>query len=73
MAPTAAEAVTGADIVITTTSSRTPILFGEWLNDHALVIAVGADSIGKRECDDTVLRRAKPTTQSAASFISDPT
>lgn len=56
--PTAAEAVAGADIVITTTSSRTPILRGEWLSDHALVIAVGADSIGKRECDDTVLRRA---------------
>jgi len=55
---TAADAVTDADIVITTTSSRTPILRGEWLSDHALVIAVGADSIGKRECDDTVLRRA---------------
>lgn len=43
--------------MVTTTSSRTPILRGEWLNDRALVIAVGADSIGKRECDDTVLRR----------------
>jgi len=54
----AADAVRGADVVITTTAAREPILHGRWLQADALVVAVGADSPGKRECDDTTLRRA---------------
>lgn len=52
-------AVDQADVVITTTAARKPVLRGDWLKDSALVIAVGADSPGKQECDHIVLRRAE--------------
>lgn len=51
-------AVDGADLVITVTAAREPILAGAWLTANALIIAVGADSPGKRECDADVLTRA---------------
>lgn len=57
-ARSAREAVTGADLVITTTPARVPVVEGEWLEAAALVVAVGADSVGKRECDAAVLARA---------------
>jgi len=56
-AATAADAVAGADVVITVTAARAPILSGAWLAPDALVVAVGADSPGKRECDSDVLTR----------------
>lgn len=59
VASSARAAVHDADLVITVTAAREPVLRGDWLTDRALVIAVGADSPGKRECDDTVLRRAR--------------
>ncbi len=52
------EAVIGADLVITTTPSRSAVVEGDWLADDAVVIAIGADSVGKRECDAQVLERA---------------
>jgi len=52
------EAVAGADVVITTTPAREPILRGEWLSEGAHVVAVGADSPAKRELDRDVMRRA---------------
>lgn len=50
-------AVDGADLAITTTGAREPVLQGDWLTDSALIVAVGADSPGKRECDKVVLDR----------------
>ena len=38
----AEEAVRGADVVVTATSSQVPVLKGEWLKDGAHVNAVGA-------------------------------
>lgn len=54
----ARDAVDGADLVITATGARVPVLRGDWLGENALVITVGADSPGKRECDEVVLGRA---------------
>ncbi|HXB26330.1 MAG TPA: hypothetical protein VNV25_16460 [Gemmatimonadaceae bacterium] len=51
-------AVDGAQIVITVTASRTPILRAEWLAPGALVIAVGSDGPDKQELDVGVLARA---------------
>ncbi|HLG08132.1 MAG TPA: ornithine cyclodeaminase family protein [Gaiellaceae bacterium] len=46
------------DVVVTITSSRDPVLRGEWLARGALVIAAGANVASRRELDNTVLERA---------------
>jgi alanine dehydrogenase len=58
-AASAEEAVRGADVVVTATTSPTPVLFGEWLSPGAHVNAVGAPRPDWRELDDEVLRHAK--------------
>jgi alanine dehydrogenase len=58
-AATAEEAVRGADVVVTATSSRTPVLRGDWLSPGAHVNAVGAPRPDWRELDDAVFRRAR--------------
>jgi ornithine cyclodeaminase/alanine dehydrogenase-like protein (mu-crystallin family) len=54
----AEEAVRGADVVVTATTSKAPVLFGEWLSPGAHINAVGAPRPDWRELDDEVLRRA---------------
>jgi len=46
------------DIVVTITTSRDPVLRGEWLQPGALVCAVGANNPASRELDNVVLERA---------------
>ena len=46
------------DVVVTVTTSRDPVLRGEWLQPGALVCAVGANRIEARELDNAVLDRA---------------
>ena len=46
------------DIVVTVTTSKDPVLRGEWLKEGALVCAVGANDASRRELDNTVLERA---------------
>jgi ornithine cyclodeaminase/alanine dehydrogenase-like protein (mu-crystallin family) len=47
-----------ADVVVTITTSRDPVLRGEWLRLGALVCAAGANRPQARELDNTVLERA---------------
>jgi alanine dehydrogenase len=54
----AEEAVRGADVVVTATTSKTPVLFGEWLSPGVHINAIGGLSPW-RELDDEVLRRAR--------------
>jgi ornithine cyclodeaminase/alanine dehydrogenase-like protein (mu-crystallin family) len=58
-AETAEEAVRGADIVVTATSSRTPVLEGQWLSPGMHINAVGATRPDWRELDDTAMRRSR--------------
>jgi ectoine utilization protein EutC len=51
-------AAEGADIVITVTSSRAPLLRAAWLASGAHVTAVGSDGPDKQELDPDVLSRA---------------
>jgi ornithine cyclodeaminase/alanine dehydrogenase-like protein (mu-crystallin family) len=46
------------DIVVTITSSKDPVLRGEWLKPGALVCAAGANQPKSRELDNAVLERA---------------
>ena len=46
------------DVVVTATTSRDPVLRGEWLQPGALVCAVGANDGRRRELDNVVLERA---------------
>jgi ornithine cyclodeaminase/alanine dehydrogenase-like protein (mu-crystallin family) len=54
----AEEAVDGADVVLTLTSSPVPVLHGRWLKKDAVVCAVGAVTPGRRELDDEAMRGA---------------
>jgi alanine dehydrogenase len=46
------------DIVVTATTSRDPVLRGEWLRPGSLVCAMGANLRHSRELDNVVLERA---------------
>jgi alanine dehydrogenase len=48
----------GGEIVVTITSSRDPVLRGEWLAPGTLVVAAGANVVTRRELDNAVLERA---------------
>jgi ornithine cyclodeaminase/alanine dehydrogenase-like protein (mu-crystallin family) len=54
--PMSAEnAMRGADVIVTATSSKTPVLKGEWLKPGCHVNAVGACRPDWRELDDTAM------------------
>jgi alanine dehydrogenase len=46
------------DVVVTITTSRDPVVRGEWLRAGALVVAAGANVASRRELDNVVLERA---------------
>jgi ornithine cyclodeaminase/alanine dehydrogenase-like protein (mu-crystallin family) len=46
------------DVVVTITSSRDPVLRGEWLRPGAFVAAAGANVVSRRELDNAALERA---------------
>jgi alanine dehydrogenase len=46
------------DVVVTITTSRDPVLRGEWLRAGTLVCAAGANNGSSRELDNVVLERA---------------
>jgi alanine dehydrogenase len=46
------------DVVVTITTSKDPVLRGEWLRPGALVCAAGANVASNRELDNAVLERA---------------
>jgi ornithine cyclodeaminase len=51
-------AVDGAQVVITCTAAREPLVQASWLGPGAHVTAVGSDGSGKQELDPDVMRRA---------------
>ncbi|NXA38576.1 CRYM reductase, partial [Eudromia elegans] len=52
----AQEAVTGADVIVTVTMAKTPVLFGKWVKPGAHINAVGASRPDWRELDDEVMK-----------------
>jgi ornithine cyclodeaminase/alanine dehydrogenase-like protein (mu-crystallin family) len=58
-AASAEDAVRGADTIVVATSSRQPVLRGEWLSPGTHVNAVGACRPDWRELDDDLVRHAR--------------
>ncbi len=52
-------AVEGANIVVTTTPSRKPLVSDEWVSQGTHFNCIGADAPGKEELDPAILERAK--------------
>ncbi|MBM3933358.1 MAG: ornithine cyclodeaminase family protein [SAR202 cluster bacterium] len=57
-ARSAEECVKGADIVITVTSSSSPVLSGEWITHGTHINAAGSNHITRRELDPETIKRA---------------
>jgi ornithine cyclodeaminase/alanine dehydrogenase-like protein (mu-crystallin family) len=57
-AGSAEEAVRGADIVITATNSRDPVLEADWVAAGAHVNAIGSNQAGRRELPAALIERA---------------
>jgi alanine dehydrogenase len=57
--PSAREAVAGADLICTTTSSSDPVLLGEWLAPGAHINAVGSSVPFARELDTAAVVRSR--------------
>jgi len=57
-AATPEAAAAGADIIITATTSREPVLRADWLAPGVHINAVGANMLARRELDDSVVRWA---------------
>ena len=53
------EAVEGADIVVTTTPSRQPLIMNTMVSSGTHFNCIGADAPGKEELDPAILKRAK--------------
>jgi ornithine cyclodeaminase len=53
-----AAAVAGADVVVTTTPARAPVLRADWLRPGQHVTAMGSDQHGKNELEPACLARA---------------
>jgi ornithine cyclodeaminase len=57
-AKTAQEAVSGADIVVTTTMSDKPVVMSSWIGPGTHITAMGSDDPGKQELETALLGRA---------------
>lgn len=55
---TARDAIRDADIIVTATSSREPVLHGEWIAPGTHINAVGSNRADAREIDDAVINRS---------------
>lgn len=53
------EAVEGADVVVTTTPSRKPLVMNKMISPGTHFNCIGADAPGKEELDPNILKRAK--------------
>lgn len=53
------EAVKGADVLLTTTPAREPVVKSKWVANGTHINAMGADAPGKQELDSHILQKAK--------------
>jgi ornithine cyclodeaminase len=58
-----------SDLIVTTTPSTEPLLSADMVRPGTRIVAVGADSPGKRELDPTILARARNIVDSRVQCI----
>ena len=58
-AASAEETVRGSDIVVTITTSATPVFSGEWVAPGTHINAAGSNSLLRREIDEETVRKAQ--------------
>jgi len=51
--------VRGADVVVTVTPARGPLVMNEWISEGTHIAALGADKSGDQELDPRILQRAR--------------
>jgi ornithine cyclodeaminase len=71
IAPVLEQAVRRADVVMTATAAREPILRGEWLRPGQHITAVGADDPQKCELDSAALTRARVFVDSVETTLAN--
>ncbi len=54
------EAVRGSDVVVTITTSATPVFSGDWVEAGTHINAAGSNSLLRQEIDEATLRRCSP-------------
>jgi len=59
-AASADDCVKGSDVVVTITTSATPVFDGEWLAPGTHVTADGSNSLLRQEIDEATLRKCSP-------------
>jgi len=69
--PSVEEAVSGADIICTTTAATSPILKGVWISSGAHINAIGATIPGYRELDSKAMAISKLYTDRKESLLSE--
>jgi alanine dehydrogenase len=57
--PDPKSAVQDADVIVTTTPSRKPLVQSEWVSEGVHFTCIGADAPGKQELDPAILQRAR--------------
>lgn len=70
-AKSGAEAVSEADIVVTATTSRTPVIRREWLGDIVHISAIGSFYPDYRELDTEIIREAKVVVDSSVAVMEE--
>ena len=69
VAASIADAVAGADIVVTATPGAAPVLLADWVRPGQHITAIGADTAGKQELDPAILSRARIFVDNRAQAI----
>ncbi len=70
-AKSGAEAVSEADIVVTATTSMTPVIQREWLGDMVHISAIGSFYPDYRELDTEIIREAKVVVDSRVAVMEE--
>jgi alanine dehydrogenase len=70
-AESGAEAVRGADIVVTATTSKNPVVLREWLGDKVHISAIGSFYPDYRELDTDTIRDAKVVVDSKEAIMEE--